>query len=384
MLIKSKKVWVLGQFLPLIIEIKDEKITNIYDYNDKKNVDYDFLNNRIFPGFIDIHTHGAYGFDTNDAEEEGLKTWAEKLPEEGVTSFLPTTITQKEEVLIKALENIKKVANSNYKGAEILGVNFEGPYLDEEKRGAQPLNCLQKPDINQFKKYFQASGNLIKIITMACEKDKNFELTKYIASLGIKVSLGHSSATYKQSALSFLNGASSQTHVFNGMSGFHHRENGQVGFALSSSTEYGEIITDGIHSTIQALKIFFNAKGKNYALMVTDCLCAKGLKEGKYIFGGENITIYPDGSAHRDDGRLAGSTLKISNGLKILIEKANIDMESAINSCTINPAKFLGIDNKKGKIKVGCDADITVLDDEYNTLFTLTKGKIAFKNFSKK
>lgn len=379
MLIKSKRVWLSGQFLPLIVEITNDKITAIYDYDDEKEVDYDFGSNRVLPGFIDIHTHGAYGFDTNDANEEGLRRWAKNVAEEGVTAFLPTTITQTEETLLKAVSNVAKVHKDGYEGSEILGIHFEGPYLDVEKRGAQPLDCLQKPDVEQFKKFQEASNNLIKVITIASDLDPDYKLTKYLASEGIKVSMGHSSANYKQTALAFANGAISQTHVFNGMTGFHHRDPGQVGYAFFSNDSFGEIIADGIHSTPESLNLFFQTKGRDKAIVISDSINAKGLGSGTYEFGGENVIVHDDGRATREDGRLAGSTANIINSLRVLIEDALVPVNYAINACTKNPADLLGLSDSKGRIKVGYDADITIISDDYKVIKTFGKGKIIYE-----
>lgn len=378
MLIKSKRVWLSGQFLPLIIEITKDKITAIYDYDEKKIVDFDFGNERILPGFIDIHTHGAYGFDTNDANEDGLRRWAKNIGEEGVTSFLPTTITQTEETLTKALKNVAKVYKDGYEGAEILGVHFEGPYLDVEKRGAQPLECLQKPDVEQFKRFQQASNNLIKLITIASDLDPEYKLTKYLAKEGVKVSMGHSSANYKQTALAFANGAISQTHVFNGMTGFHHRDPGQVGYAFFSNDSFGEIIADGIHSTPEALNLFFQTKGRDKAIVISDSINAKGLGAGVYEFGGENVIVHNDGRATREDGRLAGSTANIIDSIKVLVESALVPINYVINACTKNPADLLGLSHK-GRIKVNYDADITVISDDYKVLKTFSRGKLIYE-----
>lgn len=383
MLIKSKRVWLSGQFLPLIIEMENEKITAIYDYEEEKQVDFDFGNDRILPGFIDIHTHGAYGFDTNDAKEEGLRNWAKNIGEEGVTTLLPTTITQTEETLIKALENVAKVVADGYEGAEIFGIHFEGPYLDEAKRGAQPLSCLQKPDVAQFKRFQAASNNLIKVITIACDLDPEYKLTKYLAAQGIKVSMGHSSANYKQTALAFANGAHSQTHVFNGMSEFHHRDPGQVGYAFFADDSFGEIICDGIHSTTEALNIFFNSKGKDRAILISDSINAKGLGAGIYEFGGENVIVHEDGRATRPEGQLAGSTANIINSLRILIEDALVPVNYAINATSKNPAELLGISHYKGKIKVGYDADLVVITNDYKVVTTFGKGKVIYDNGGK-
>ena len=170
MRIQSKRVWIADQFVPAIIEIEHQMISNIYPYASKE-VDIDYGNQRILPGFMDIHCHGAFGFDTNDAHEDGLKNWAKKIPSEGVTSFLATTITQSEEVLIKAVENVGKVMNKTYEGAEILGVHMEGPYLAKEFSGAQPEQYIINPSLKQFKKYQEASYDNIRYMTLATEKD---------------------------------------------------------------------------------------------------------------------------------------------------------------------------------------------------------------------
>ena len=170
MIIQSKKVWFADQFVAAQIEVADGRITGIYPY-ETKPVDKDYGSERILPGFIDVHCHGAYGFDTNDAEEEGLRYWVRNIVKEGVTGLLPTTITQSEQVLTAALKNVAKVVKDGYEGAEILGVHFEGPYLDMVYKGAQPEQYIVKPTVEQFKKYQEAADGLIKYITMATETD---------------------------------------------------------------------------------------------------------------------------------------------------------------------------------------------------------------------
>ena len=197
MIIQSKKVWLADQFLGAQIEVEDGKIVNIYEY-DEKPVDADYGEQRILPGFIDLHCHGAYGFDTNDAEEEGLRYWVKNIVNEGVTALLPTTITQSEEVLTNALKNVAKVVRDGYTGAEILGVHFEGPFLDMKYKGAQPEQYIVKPSVEQFKKYQEAADGLIRYITMATEQDDDFALTRYCAEHGVVVSIGHSAATSKE------------------------------------------------------------------------------------------------------------------------------------------------------------------------------------------
>ena len=376
MIIQSKKVWIADQFIPAIIEMDGGKIISIGAYG-SKSADVDYGEKRIIPGFIDVHCHGAYEFDTNDAHEEGLRNWAKNIVSEGVTAFLATTITQSEEVLTKAVANVAKVMEDGYEGAEILGIHFEGPYLDMKYKGAQPEEHIVAPTIEQFKRYQEAAKGNIRYITMATETDKDFELTRYLAENNVVVSIGHSAATYEQACMAYANGAKSMTHVYNGMTPFNHRANGLVGAAFRLRTMYGEVICDGNHSTPAALNMFFMSKGPDYSIMVSDALMAKGTPIGsRHIFGGNEILIYPDGSAHLTKiDSLAGSTLKLNNGLRILIEEALVPVNYAINACTLNPANCLGIADRKGSIRVGKDADIVVLDDDYSVIQTYCMGQ---------
>lgn len=375
MILQSKKVWMADRFVPAQVVVEEGKIAEILPYG-AKQPDVDYGQQWILPGFIDIHCHGAYGFDTNDAQPEGLRNWVRNIVQEGVTSLLPTTITQSETVLSNALRNVAQVVEEGYTGAEILGVHFEGPFLDMVYKGAQPEQYIAKPTVEQFKKYQQAANGLIKYITMATETDEDYALTRYCTENGVVVSIGHSAATFDQAVMAFAHGARSMTHVYNGMTPFNHRQNGLVGAAYNIKSMYGEIICDGNHSTPAALHQFFEQKGPHYGIMVTDALMAKGSPVGsKFLFGGNEIEIYPDGSAHLTSTKgLAGSTLCVNKGLRLLIEEAMVPMETAINACTKNPAECLGIAHRKGSIKVGLDADLVVLDRDYQVVQTYCAG----------
>ena len=376
MLIQSKKIWIADQFIAAIIATENGKITDILPYGSKP-VDVDYGDKRIVPGFLDIHCHGAFEFDTNDANEEGLRNWTKNIVSEGVTGFLATTITQSEEVLTKAVANVAKVMEDGYEGAEILGIHFEGPYLDMVYKGAQPEQYIVKPTVEQFERYQAAAKGHIVYLTMATETDEDFALTRYLTEHGVGVSIGHSAATYEQAVMAYAHGARSMTHVYNGMTPFNHRANGLVGAAYRIRTMYGEIICDGNHSTPAALNNYFMSKGPDYCIMISDALMAKGTPVGsKFIFGGNEIVIYPDGSAHlTSTGGLAGSTLRINQGLRILVEEAMVPFNYAINSCTINPARCIGVDDRKGAIGVGKDADLVVLDNDYSVIQTYCMGE---------
>ena len=375
MVLQSRRVWLAGQFVPAQLEVADGKIVNVYPFG-TKTADVDYGNKRIVPGFIDVHTHGAYGFDTNDGEPEGLRDWMRRIPEEGVTSILPTTVTQMPEVLTKAVANVAKVVEEGYEGAEILGIHFEGPYLDMEYKGAQPPEAIAKPTVEQFKMYQEAAHGMIKYITMAPEHDPEFALTKYCSQNGVVVSMGHSSASYEQALMGIANVAMSMTHVYNGMTPYHHRKPGLVGTALRVRDIYGEIICDGCHSHLAALNNFFTAKGRDYSIMISDSLRAKHCPPGgNYELGGHPIEIGEDGLARlKGTDTIAGSTLNITKGLRILVEEAMVPFDAALNSCTINPARVLRVDDRKGKLTAGYDADIVVLEDDYAVAQTYCKG----------
>ncbi len=379
MKIKSSRVFIAGDFIPAVISVNGKTIDAVLPYETEADEDYGDL--RIVPGFIDVHCHGAYGFDTNYADPEGLKKWTKNIVHEGVTGFLATTITEHKEVLLKAVKNVADVVNEGtYEGARILGIHFEGPYLDMKYKGAQPPEAIVAPSVEEFKEYQDAADGLIKIITMAPEHDEGFALTKYAASNGVVVSMGHSNATFNQAVMAIANGAKSITHTYNAMSPFSHRENGLVGTALRLHDVYSEVICDCNHSTPEALNVFFHSKESTKAIMISDGLMCKGFPTGtKFMFGGHEIEIYPDGSAHLvKEKNLAGSTLKINEGLKNLVEKAGVPFAEALNSCTLNPATMLKMEDKVGRIAAGCDASIVVLEDNYDVKSVYVQGKKQF------
>lgn len=373
MIIQSKRVWIGGQFYPAQIEITNEKISNIYKYGEKA-VDEDYGNNRIVPGFIDVHAHGAYGFDTNDANVEGLENWLKRLPEEGVTGILPTTVTQSEEVLTKALKNVAKVYKTKPAGAEILGIHFEGPYLDLEFKGAQPPQHIVKPTLEQFKRYQEAAEGLIKVMTIATEHDDNFEVTQYASQHGVLVSQGHTGATHEEAVMGIANGANSFTHACNGMSGLHHRDPNTLGTLMRSDT-FAEIIADTHHVHPAVVNVLFKAKPDSM-MLITDSLTLKGMPEGDYELGGNKIEMNENGTAYlKGTNTISGSTLKVNEGLQRLVEVVLVPFDIALDSATINPARALKVDDRKGKIQMGHDADLVVLEDDYSVLQTYALGK---------
>ena len=237
--------------------------------------------------------------------------------------------------------------------------------------------AIAEPSVEQFKMYQEAAEGLIKYITLAPEHDKDFALTKHCKATGVVVSMGHSSATYEQALMGIANGATSMTHVFNGMTAFHHRKPGLVGTAMRVRDIYGEVISDGCHSHLAALNDYVTAKGRDFTIMITDSLRPKHCPPGgEYDLGGHAIEISETGLAYlKGTTTIAGSTMNMNKGLRIMVEEALLPFDTALNSCTINPARCLGVDDRKGKLTAGYDADVVVLEDNYDVCQTYCRGK---------
>ena len=377
MIIQSENVWTGAFFEPAEIEF-EENITCLHPHG-KKTPDEDYGLLRIVPGFIDTHCHGAYGYDTNSGEPGGMKMWAKKIVHEGVTSFLPTTLTDDKQVLLKAVANVSNVMKEirpGKDGARILGIHFEGPYLSKKYKGAQPEEYVVEPNVEEFKEYQAAAGGNIRLMTLAPEEDTNLLLTKYASSSGVVVSLGHTDATYEQGLAAVRAGAKSITHTFNAQTPLKHRGDGIVGLALSTDDLHSEMICDCLHVSPEVMRIFFKCKGARHGVMVSDALLCKGGKVGEHFrFGPEEVEIMPDTSAHiAGTDTIAGSTLKLNTGLRNLVERAGVPFESAINACTINPATLLGMTDRIGRLAAACQADMVVLTDDYEVADVYVSG----------
>lgn len=377
MIIQSERVWLFGSFFPAHITVKNGQIFDI-NIGLIANADYDYGQRRIVPGFIDMHAHGGWNYDTNEDDAEGLRRWASHLPQEGVTAFCPTTVTDDHPILLAALSNIVDVMRQPSAGAEILGIHLEGPFLNPLYRGAQPEKAIRQTSLADFTAYEQAAEGNIIAITLAPEMDPDHRLTRYCKERGIVISMGHSDASFEQALEAMSNGASSVTHVYNGMAKYTNREPGLLGAAWRLDGLYGELIADGIFVSLVSAAHLFHAKNDDYIIMISDSMKAKGEVPGRYMFGGEPMILGEDGATRRENGVLVGSTLQLNRGLYNMVEKAMVPFSSALKSCTINPARLLGVDDRKGKLQRGYDADIVVLEDDYKVNTTFCKGVITW------
>lgn len=333
----------------------------------------------VVPGFIDEHIHGAGGADAMDGTVEALQTISEFLAREGTTGFLATTMTQSPENITNALKAVKKVREKGeYKGAEVLGVHLEGPFISPKHVGAQPLEYVATPDAELFDKYNEASGNSIKIVTLAPEVEGGLGLVKHLSNIGVVASVGHTGGKYADVVNAVAAGATNVTHTYNAQTGLHHREAGVVGAAMLLDELNCEMICDTIHVSVPAIKLVIKNKPHDKYTLITDAMRAKGMPDGKSELGGQDVFVN-NGEARLADGTLAGSVLKMNVAVKNLVEKAGVPFTDAVDFATYNPAKNIGVLNERGTIEVGKRADLTVLNSDFEVLYTLVNGKIVYK-----
>ena len=333
----------------------------------------------VLPGFIDQHIHGAGGSDGMDGTLENLQIIAETVVSEGTTGFLATTMTQSKENILKAMQAVKSYRDDMPKtGARVLGIHLEGPFIAAAHKGAQPLEYVAVPDTQVFDEYNKASGNAIKIVTLAPEVDGAAQLIAHLTSQGIVSSIGHTGAKCVDIQAAILAGASNVTHTYNAQSALHHREIGTVGSAMLFDELNCELIADAIHVSVPAMKLLVKSKPHDKLTLITDAMRAKGLPDGVSELGGQVVYV-KNGEARLADGTLAGSVLRMNRAIQNMVEKVGVPFLQAVDYATINPAKTLRIDDEAGSIKVGKRADFTVLNSSYDVLYTVRGGEIVYK-----
>jgi N-acetylglucosamine-6-phosphate deacetylase len=334
----------------------------------------------VIPGMIDVHIHGAAGADTMDSSIEALHTIANALPKEGTTSFLATTMTQSEDAIEKALKNVGVFMSEEQEAgkAEVIGVHLEGPFISKKRVGAQPVDYVIEPSLSLFKRWQELSKRNIKLVTLAPEENGGLELIHYLKETGVTASIGHSDAIYEQVDEAIKAGASHVTHLFNGMRGLHHREPGVVGAALLRDELIVEVIADGIHVRPEMIALAYKQKTSDRMVLITDAMRAKCLKNGVYDLGGQEVHV-DDEQATLSNGTLAGSILKMNDACKNILDFTNCSWESIIKMTAVNPAKQLRVFDRKGSIKKGKDADLVVLDKDFNVMMTFCRGELAYK-----
>lgn len=330
----------------------------------------------VSPGLIDMHIHGYLGKDVCDGEEESIRIISEGLLKNGVTGYLPTTMTVDMAVIRKALEVCRslKEESKSWQGSEILGVHAEGPFISESKKGAQDAKYILKPDAKFVKEY----ADIIKTITLAPETDENdFAAIREITrDTDVVISMGHTSADYNTAMASVNAGVKHVTHLFNAMTPLAHRAPGVVTAAMNADISC-ELIVDTFHVDKCFYDMLWKLKGRKLCF-ITDCLPAGGLPYGEYTLGGAKI-IYRDIVCRLEDGTVAGSVLHLNHGVRNVYKNSTIPLWECVNCASLNPATAIGLADRKGSLEVGKDADIVVMDENFEVLKTIIRGETKYE-----
>lgn len=377
--IKNAEAFIGGDFVKRNITVKDGKIAAISNDSDNKEKypEIDAMGKKVIPGFIDIHTHGADNIDVNHATTDDYCKLAKFFASQGTTSYQASIVTDTEENTLWCIDLIKKAMDIDTDGANLIGIHLEGPFLDSEYRGSMAEHLLKKADIDLFKKYYDASEGKITYITIAPEIEGGMELIREAVKTGVVVSIGHSGADYETTMESIKNGATSVTHTFNGMKLMHQHHPAISGAALESDI-YCEAICDGRHLHPAVVRLLIKTKGLDRVVAVTDSIMATGLPDGDYILGVNKVRV-TDGDARLiSDGTRAGSTLTTNTALKNILKFTGRPLEEIIPLLTTNPAVLMKIDDRKGTIEEGKDADLVILDNELNVETTIVNGKVVY------
>lgn len=334
----------------------------------------------VVPGFIDLHTHGIKGFSALSGGSETIEKMAEHFAAAGVTAFYPTVAGESLEQIVRTFEGVKEAMGKEIKGAQILGIHAEGPYLNPTSpaRGANPESWLRKPDREEVRDLIQAAGGKLRLMTLAPELPGAQGVIEELLASGVTVAVGHSDATYDEAIRAFDWGVTHAIHTFNGMRRFHHREPGVVGAVLTDRRVWAEVIADGVHLHPATVRLTWLCKGPDRLGVVTDSTEMAGLPPGIHTFAGQEVVIEEERAYLRQEGTLAGSVAAFSQMFNNLVDKWGFSLMEAVALCSTNPAQEAKVSNRKGSIETGKDADLVLLKRQ-RVASTMVGGEVVFR-----
>ena len=343
----------------------------------------DYQDRTVVPGFIDIHIHGAVGYDLMEATPEAVASVGKYLARHGTTSYTATTVAASLERTLNAamgLGEIIKAAGAAHvvsdriSGAHPVGIHLEGPFLNVKRRGAHPASQIRKPSIELLDRFLDAAQGTVRILTLAPELEGALAVLEHAKSRGLKVGIGHSNATYEQAISAIEAGATHAVHCFNAMRPFLHRDAGIIGAVLTDDRVSAELICDGIHVEPTAIRLLVRSKGVERLILVSDSLSGAGMPDGNYRLG--NFTVHVAGGVCRTvEGNLAGSSVTLDAALRHLSAYTGLSYRECLPCVTTNPARILGLENQKGIIAPKADADMAILDQEFYVTQTYVQGR---------
>jgi len=334
------------------------------------------LDQTAIPGFLDVHIHGAGGYDVMEASSEAMAAVTTMVARHGTTSMVATTVTASPEATLHSVAGIAKYIcgqhGSSDARAEVLGLHFEGPFISPARRGVHPPEWIKLPSADFLEKLLQAAEGHAQILTIAPELLGAIPCIDAARKAGMVVAMGHTDATYEQARAAIAHGVRHAVHVYNAMRPFSHRDSGVIGAVLTSPDVSAELIADGVHVDEPAMKLLLQAKGAGGVILISDGISATGMPDGKYLLGQFEVTV-SGGVCRNSEGKLAGSTLTLDRALRNIVA-LGASLADAVRMLTLNPATLLGLEFKKGVLRAGADADIVLLDEALQIRGIFTRG----------
>jgi N-acetylglucosamine-6-phosphate deacetylase len=328
------------------------------------------------PGFVDVHIHGAGGYDVMEGTDEALNAISSMIGSHGTTAFVATTVTADPDAICKSSEEIARyIAQQHSKmraGAEVLGIHFEGPFISPLRRGVHPPEWIRLPSSELLERFVSAAHGNALILTIAPELLGAMPCIDAAHKSGMVVGIGHTDATYEQTRAALARGAHHAIHTYNAMRPFSHRDAGVIGAVLTSQEISAELIADGVHVDETAMRLLLQAKGAGGVVLISDGISATGMPDGQYKLGGLDVTV-SGGVCRNKEGNLAGSTLTLDRALRNIV-KLGASLGDALRMLTFNPAKLLGIEHKKGVLHPNADADVILLNEALDVTQVFARG----------
>ncbi len=383
MIIKNVKIYMPDQkFVSGNIVTEGDKIKKVLPGESKEEFGEEIVDGKgcyCLPGMIDLHFHGCKGMDVCDGTKEALDTIASYEASIGVTAIAPATMTLPVEELEAVLSNAAQYKKTQEEGtaaagADLVGINMEGPFISKVKKGAQDERNIIPCSIEIYKKFQKAANGLVKFIGIAPEE---FETDTFIREVKneVSVSLAHTNADYAAAKKAFDAGANHAVHLYNAMPAFSHREPGVVGAVADSRHVMAEIICDGVHIHPAVVRATFQMLGEERMILISDSMRAAGMPDGEYTLGGLDVKVRGNRATLVSDGALAGSVTPLPDCVRTVVKEMKIPLETAVACATINPAKSLGIDDEYGSIEQGKKANLVLWDEDLNLKMVIKDGK---------
>jgi N-acetylglucosamine-6-phosphate deacetylase len=327
---------------------------------------------RILPGLLDIQVNGAFGDDFADPATD-MDRICKGMLRFGVTGFVPTVVTSPAAAYGPVLANLRRPPRPGE--SRVLGVHIEGPFISPAYRGTHSEQHVRLPNIDEASRWLDEGD--VRYLTLAPELAGSLDLVSFLVKRGVRVSMGHTNATWAEAGAAVEAGASMATHIFNAMRPFKHRDPGIAGFVLATHTPAG-FIGDGNHIAFETIRMIVRIKGPDELVLVTDALAGLGMPPGKYMLAGDEYIS--DGTCGRlADGTLSGSLLPLNKAIRNVVEKAGVDPSTAVRLATANAARVIGMEDTLGRVEVGRGADIVLVDKDWEVRVTIVDGQLAYQ-----